>query len=116
MQESSRPRRFGQVIGLDPARLDEYRKYHDEIWPEITAALTAAGIRRYSIFYRDGQLFGTFEYVGPDEEFDARMAALARAPRMREWWDIMEPMQRPVEGRAAGEWWAALEEVFHFGG
>jgi L-rhamnose mutarotase len=32
---------------------------------------------------------------------------------MREWWDVMEPMQRPVEGRAPGAWWADMEEVFH---
>ena len=109
-------RRFGQVIGLDPARLVEYRRHHDEIWPEITDALRAASIRNYSIFYRDGQLFGTFEYSGPDDEFDQRMAALAALPRMREWWDLMEPMQRPLADRAPGEWWASLEEVFHFSG
>jgi L-rhamnose mutarotase len=33
------------------------------------------------------------------------MAELARAPRMREWWDITDAMQIPVEGRGEGEWW-----------
>jgi L-rhamnose mutarotase len=106
-------RRFGQVLGLDRARLDEYRRYHEKIWPEIAGAIRAAGIRNYSIYYRDGQLFGYFEYHGPDDQYDARMQALAGAPRMREWWDIMESMQVPVPGRAAGEWWASMEEVFH---
>ena len=32
---------------------------------------------------------------------------------MREWWDIMEPMQVPLEGRKPGAWWADMEEVFH---
>ena len=41
------------------------------------------------------------------------MTKLAKAPRMREWWDIMEPMQAPLEGRKAGTWWTDMEEVFH---
>ena len=107
-------RRFGQVIGLDPDRLDEYRSYHAEVWPEIAQALRDAGIRNYTIYYRDGQLFGTFEYHGPDEEWDARQRALAEAPRMQEWWEIMGSMQRPDPDRPPGAWWSDLEEVFHF--
>jgi L-rhamnose mutarotase len=32
---------------------------------------------------------------------------------MREWWDIMDPWQIPVEGRKPGDWWVDMEEVFH---
>ena len=106
-------RRFGQVIGLDPECIEEYRRYHARIWPEIEEAIQQAGIRNYSIYLDREQLFAYFEYHGPDAEFDQRMAALAEAPRMREWWDIMEPMQRPLEDRAPDEWWKNLDEVFH---
>jgi L-rhamnose mutarotase len=106
-------RRFGQVLGLRPEMLAEYERLHAHIWPEIASALRAAGIRNYSIYYCEGKLFGTFEYHGPDDELDARMKALAAAPRMREWWDIMEPMQIPLPGRKPGEWWTTMEEVFH---
>lgn len=106
-------RRFGQVLGLDPARLDEYRRYHASIWPEIADAIRAAGIRSYSIYYRKGQLFGYYEYHGPEAEYDARMNALAEAPRMREWWDLMEAMQIPDPEREPGSWWSEMEEVFH---
>jgi L-rhamnose mutarotase len=106
-------RRFGQVLGLQPERLEEYRRLHAAIWPEISGALRSAGVRNYSIFHFKGQLFGYFEYVGPAQEFDLRMQHLAQAARMREWWDLMEPMQIPLEGRAAGSWWADMEELFH---
>lgn len=106
-------RRFGQVLGLDPAREAEYRRYHARIWPEIADAIRAAGIRNYSIFLRGGQLFGYYEYHGPDAELDARMEALAAAPRMREWWDLMESMQVPDPDREPGTWWSDMEEVFH---
>ena len=41
------------------------------------------------------------------------MQALAEAPRMREWWDVMEPMQIPDPDRDAGTWWSDMNEVFH---
>lgn len=105
--------RHGQRLGLRPEALVAYRQYHKRIWPEIAAAIEAAGIRNYSIFHFEGELFGYYEYVGPREEYAARMQTLAAAPRMREWWDIMEAMQIPHPGRGEGEWWAEMEEVFH---
>ena len=106
-------KRFGFRLGLRSDRCEEYRRYHARIWPEIAAAIHAAGIRNYSIFYCDGELFGYYEYVGPPAEYEQRLRALAAAPRMREWWDLMEPMQIPHPARKPGEWWAAMEEVFH---
>jgi L-rhamnose mutarotase len=106
-------RRFGQIIGLRPEKLEEYKRHHAAVWPEILSAIRKAGIRNYSIFHFRGQLFAYFEYTGPPKEFDTRMAELARAPRMREWWDITDAAQVPIEGRAPGEWWANMEEVFH---
>lgn len=107
------PQRFGQLIGVKQECLDEYMKYHANVWPEIKHAIHVAGIRNYSIFHFQGQLFGYFEYIGPRNEFKQRMQTLAAAPRMREWWDIMEPMQIPVKGRTPGDWWANMQEVFH---
>lgn len=106
-------KRFGQVIGIRPEVIDEYKRIHVKIWDEIAQAITEAGITNYSIFWKDNFLFAYFEYTGPENEFEERMKKLAAAPRMREWWDITEPMQVPLETRAPGEWWANMEEVFH---
>ena len=106
-------RRFGQVIGIDPASVKEYLRHHEKIWPEIEAAIREAGIRNYSIFLDGDQLFGYFEYHGPDDEYSQRMQSLAASPRMREWWGLIEPMQRPRDDRPDGDWWLTLEEVFH---
>jgi len=106
-------RRFGQVLGLRPEKLAEYKRAHARIWPEIAAAIQEAGIRNYSIFHHKGQLFAYYEYVGPADEYEARMQALAQAPRMREWWDVMEPMQIPDPEREPDTWWSDMEEVFH---
>lgn len=104
-------KRFGQIIGVDPQRFDEYKKYHAQVWPEILAMIHDCNIRNYSIFHKDNQLFAYFEYVGTD--FAADMAKMTADSKTQEWWSIMEPMQRPVSTRAQGEWWANMEEVFH---
>ena len=106
-------KRIGQLLGLRPERLEEYQQYHVRIWPEIAEAIARAGIRNYSIFHFRGQLFAYYEYAGPEAEYGTRMKDLAGAPRMREWWDVMEPMQVPLDGRRPGAWWADMQEVFH---
>ncbi len=106
-------RRFGQALGIRPECIEAYRHDHAKIWPEIAEAIAAAGIQNYSIYLLGEQLFAYHEYTGPADEYDARMATLAEAPRMREWWDRMEPMQVPDPERPAGTWWSDMEEVFH---
>jgi len=106
-------KRFGQTLGVRPECIDEYRRCHARIWPEIEQAIRTAGIHNYSIFLLGDRLFAYYEYTGPDDEFDARMEALAEAPRMREWWDLMEPMQLPDPHREPDTWWSEMAEVFH---
>jgi L-rhamnose mutarotase len=104
-------KRYGMVLGLKPEKLDEYKRYHADTWPEILDMIRQCNIRNYSIFYRDGLLFSYFEYHGSD--FKADMEKMAANRRTQEWWAIMEPMQMPVETAGEGEWWVEMEEVFH---
>ncbi|WP_090738300.1 L-rhamnose mutarotase [Paracoccus homiensis] len=83
---------------LNPGCLDEYRRRHDEIWPELVDLLRAAGIEDYSIHYdpETRALFGVLR-----RRPDHGMAALPDHPVMQRWWahmaDIMEthPDNRP---------------------
>lgn len=103
--------RYGSVIKVRPERLEEYKKLHAAVWPGVLRMISACNIRNYSIYYRGGWLFSYFEYVGSD--YDADMARMAADPETRRWWDVCKPCQEPLANRAEGEWWAAMEEVFH---
>jgi L-rhamnose mutarotase len=103
--------RYGMVLRLRPEHEKAYREYHAAVWPEVLQLIRDCNIRNYSIFLKDGVLYGYYEYVGAD--YAADMAKMAADRKMREWWDIMEPMQDPLETRKPGEWWARMEEVFH---
>ena len=109
--EGRNMKRYGSLIGVKPETLEEYKRYHVAAWPEVLATIHKCNIRNYSIFLKDGLLFSYFEYQGTD--FAGDMAKMAADPKTQEWWAIMMPMQRPLETRGPGEWWASMEEVFH---
>ncbi|QDL91648.1 L-rhamnose mutarotase [Paroceanicella profunda] len=105
--------RMGMMIGIAPEAIPEYRRLHAEVWPEVLERLRRSNITNYSIFLREPEnvMFSYWEYTGTD--FPADSAAIAADPVTQRWWKICGPMQRPLSTRAEGEWWAALEEVFH---
>lgn len=109
--EGPRVRRVAQVIRLRPGHEDEYRALHRDVPPAVLAALTAANVRNYSIFERDGLLIGYFEHTGDDLAAD--LARVAADEATRAWWTRTDPCQEPVASAAAGEWWADAVEVFH---
>ena len=103
--------RYGSVIGLRAEKVEEYKRLHAAAWPEVLAMITACNMRNYSIYHKDGFLFSYFEYVG--EDYAADMAKMAADPVTQDWWKLCAPCQEPLATRAEGEWWAAMEEVFH---
>lgn len=104
--------RMGLVLRLKPGTIDEYKRLHVAVWPEVLSLITECNIHNYSIFLKEPEnlLFAYFEYRGSD--FQADMAHMAKNPDMRRWWDICEPLQDPLETRKDGEWWARMEHVF----
>ena len=104
-------RRYGQLIGVKPEQIEAYERIHEAVWPEVLQTIHDCNIRNYSIFRHDNLLFAYFEYIGDD--FEADMRKMAADPKTQEWWTHTDPLQQPVEGRAAGEWWATMREVFH---
>jgi L-rhamnose mutarotase len=107
----AQPRRYGSVIRVRPEQFEEYKHHHAAVWPEILAMISACHIKNYSIYHKDGFLFSYFEYWGGD--YAADMRRMAADPATQRWWAVMMPMQDPLATRAAGEWWAGMEEVFH---
>jgi L-rhamnose mutarotase len=98
--------RMGLIIGISPEALPQYKRLHAEVWDGVLARLRAPNVTNYSIFLREPENlpFSYRDYVGSD---------FAADPETRRWWAICGPMQRPLESRTEGEWWASMEEVFH---
>ena len=108
--------RYGSIIGLKRDKVDEYKRLHADVWPEVLKKIKECNIANYSIYLRelpDGNLylFSYFEYVG--EDFEGDMAQMAADATTQEWWDVCKPCQTPLSNCADDEWWADAEEVFH---
>jgi L-rhamnose mutarotase len=64
----------------------EYKKRHDEIWPELSSLLRSAGIEEYYIFLDEDTLaLFAFQKLGENDT----TAGLASLPIMKKWWDYM---------------------------
>ncbi len=101
-------KRYAQIIGIKPDRLEVYKQLHLAVWPAVLKKIADCNIRNYSIFlHSTDMLYAYFEYVGND--FDGDMAKMAADPITQEWWAICKPMQVPVQGES----WHTLDEVFH---
>ena len=105
--------RFGQIIHVKPEKEAYYRELHKNAWKGVLDTITECNIRNYSIFLRDGFLFGYFEYIGDD--FEADMKKMAEDPITQKWWAECEPCQQPLDTAASGEWWVNMESVFYYG-
>jgi L-rhamnose mutarotase len=86
----------------------EYRKRHDEIWPELSRLLKEAGVSDYSIFL-DPETLTLFavQKLAPGNRADE----LAGEPVMRRWWEYMKDLMdcNPDDSPACKD----LHEVFH---
>ncbi|MES2445325.1 MAG: L-rhamnose mutarotase [Pseudomonadota bacterium] len=93
---------------LKPGVVDEYRRRHDEIWPELAAAISAAGIYDYSIFL-DEETLALFAVLKLRD--DNNRDALPSHPVMQKWWDYMAPLMEVEPGNRPTEW--PLTPLFH---
>ena len=95
---------IGFRMQLNEGQTQEYRRRHDEIWPELVDLLKNAGISDYSIFFHEesNSLFAVLR-----RSTDHTMDNLPLDPIMQRWWahmaDIMatnnnnEPLVEPLE-------------------
>jgi len=104
-------KRYGMVIKLKPDRIEEYKRLHAAVWPDVLKAITESNIKNYSIYLKDDLLFSYFEYTGTD--YDNDMEKIAAKQATQEWWDVCKPCMIPIKTRGEGEWWANMQEVFH---
>lgn len=102
-------KRVGFQLKVRQDRLDEYRRHHEAVWPEMLAALHECGWHRYTLFLRpDGLLFGYFET--PDS-LAAAQACMAEREINTRWQKFMAPFFEA--GTRPDEMFLELEEVFH---
>ena len=100
--------RFAWKAIVKDGKLEEYKKRHDNIWPEMKKVLKESGISNYTIWNVGNELFGYFE-CSKGIEFAERNQAMS--PIVDKWneymKDVMVMEMDPVTGAQP-----KLEQVF----
>jgi len=92
-------KRMAFKMKLNPGMLEEYKKRHDDLWPELHKLLKDSGLSEYSIFFDEETniLFAFQKQSGDQGSQD-----LGKTEIVQKWWkymaDIMEtnPDNSPV--------------------
>ncbi len=105
-------KRVGMVVGIDPSKIEEYKRLHADANPGVRDILNKYHMHNFSIFLQkmpDGKWyeFGYYEYTGND--FEGDMAKMDAEPRTKEWLKVCDPMQIPLPGTKG---WTEMERVY----
>ncbi len=101
--------RYAWKAVLLPGKLSEYKRRHDNLWPEMKETLAAAGIRNYTIWNTGNELFGYYEC----DSVETAARIQAESPVVKKWdeymKDVMVMEPDPVTGAQP-----RMEQVFLF--
>lgn len=98
--------RIGRIAQLKPGTEQEYKKWHEEIWPELRNLISQSGITNYTIFLFEGQLFSYLEV----EDWEASVRFLSDQPTAIKWQSLMAPLMQATDPISP---WQLIEEIFH---
>jgi L-rhamnose mutarotase len=94
---------------VQPGLIDEYRRRHGAVWPEMLRALKGAGWNNYSLFLGgDGLLVGYLEC----DDFDAVRARMALTEVNARWQAEMATLFEDTE-QPPDAGFVSLEEIFN---
>ena len=104
-------KRVGFILKVKQDKIEEYKRHHEQVWPEMLAALRAAGWHNYSLFMADdGLLFGYFETPVDLATANAHMADTEVNTR---WQEFMAPYFESPNNARPDQMLVELQEVFH---
>jgi L-rhamnose mutarotase len=103
---------MGFTINLkdDPQVIEQYKAYHEAVWPEVLEEGRKKGLKRVKIFLLGRRLFMYLE-ASDDFCFSRVYPQAEEDPRCKEWDALMRSFQEKVPEARPDEWWAEMELV-----
>jgi L-rhamnose mutarotase len=106
-------RRFCLTLDLkdDPELIAEYKRYHENIWPEIAVSIGGSGVEDMEIYLLGTRMFMIME-VNESFSFEAKARSDELNPKVQEWEKLMWRFQQALPQARAGEKWLLMERIF----
>ena len=86
------------ILEVRPGYEDEYKRRHDEIWPELVEDIRASGFKNNSIWRYGLLLIGYFE----TEDLETSIKAMEKSAISSKWGDYMAPIMKIETDPATG--------------
>lgn len=90
--------RYAWKAHVFPGKIEEYKKRHDEIWPEMIELFKKAGVRNYSIWNIENDLFGYYECDNLEKARQIQEQSKVKKAWGQYMSDVMEMEKDPLTG------------------
>jgi L-rhamnose mutarotase len=94
--------------------IEEYKKHHQAVWPEIITSIKDAGIEELEIYQVGNRLF-MIMIVNESFSIEKKASLDAANPKVQEWEERMWKYQQALPFSEAGEKWVLMERIFQLG-
>lgn len=95
----------------EPHLIEEYKKFHQNVWPEIIDSIKESGIRNLEIYTIQDRLFMIIE-AEAHFSFEEKAKSDATNPKVQEWEELMWRFQKALPGAQPGEKWLLMDKIF----
>ncbi len=105
--------RFCLALDLknDEKLIEEYEKFHQNVWPEIIASIKNAGVTSMQIYRFANRLFMIME-TDENFSFEKKNAMDNANPKVQEWENLMWKYQQSIPAAKPGEKWVLMNKIF----
>jgi L-rhamnose mutarotase len=102
---------FALDLKEDKNLIDQYKSYHQKVWPEILESITSSGIENLEIYLVANRLFMIME-VNETFSFDKKTNMDASNLKVQEWETLMWKYQQALPTAKDGEKWMLMDKIF----
>ncbi len=95
----------------DPDLIQEYKQFHQNVWPEIIESITSSGIKNLDIYSVQDRLFMIIE-AEDSFSFEEKSRLDASNPKVQEWEELMWKFQKALPRAQPGEKWMLMDKIF----
>ncbi len=95
----------------DPELIAEYKRHHENVWPEIVESIRSSGVRDLEIYLLGTRLFMILE-TNDDFSFEKKAETDRNNPKVQQWEELMWKFQRALPQAKPGEKWLLMDRIF----
>ena len=95
----------------DEELIQEYKRYHKQVWPEVLDSIRSSGIENMEIYNVGNRLFMIMT-VNDKFSFEKKALSDDGNPKVQEWESMMWKYQQALPFAVSGEKWMLMERIF----